>query len=59
VVALGFSFGLNPRHPQFPLGTLASNLVGGYLVGLAVAFFWRAATCRRSGACSSSPVSAA
>jgi fluoride exporter len=35
----GFSFWLNPRHPQFPLGTLASNLVGGYLVGLAVAFF--------------------
>ena len=35
----GLSFWLNPRHPQFPLGTLASNLVGGYLVGLAVAFF--------------------
>jgi fluoride exporter len=30
---------LNPKLPSFPLGTLASNLVGGYLVGLAVAFF--------------------
>ena len=35
----GFSVWLNPRLPQFPLGTLASNLVGGYLVGLAVAYF--------------------
>ena len=25
--------------PHFPLGTLAANLVGGYLVGLAVAYF--------------------
>ena len=24
---------------MFPLGTLASNLIGGYLVGIAVAFF--------------------
>jgi CrcB protein len=30
---------LNPRVPHFPLGTLAANLVGGYLVGLAVAYF--------------------
>jgi len=35
----GLSLWLNPKVPQFPLGTLASNLVGGYLVGLAVAFF--------------------
>jgi CrcB protein len=27
------------RLPTFPLGTLASNLIGGYLVGLAVAYF--------------------
>ena len=33
------SIWLNPKLPLFPLGTLASNLVGGYLVGLAVAFF--------------------
>ena len=30
---------LNPVFPTLPLGTLAANLVGGYLVGLAVAFF--------------------
>jgi CrcB protein len=30
---------LNPRIAHFPLGTLASNLIGGYLVGLAVAYF--------------------
>ncbi len=30
---------LNPALPQLPLGTLAANLVGGYLIGLAVAFF--------------------
>ena len=35
----GFAAWLNPRVPHFPLGTLAANLVGGYLVGLAVAYF--------------------
>jgi CrcB protein len=35
----GLSAWLNPRVPQFPLGTLAANLVGGYLVGLAIAYF--------------------
>jgi len=35
----GLSHWLNPRLPQFPLGTLAANLVGGYLVGIAVAYF--------------------
>lgn len=35
----GLSTWLNPRLPTFPFGTLAANLVGGYLVGLAVAFF--------------------
>lgn len=35
----GFSLWLNPRVAQFPLGTLASNLVGGYLIGIAVAYF--------------------
>ena len=28
---------LNPLFPALPLGTLAANLVGGYLIGLAVA----------------------
>lgn len=35
----GLSAWLNPKLPAFPLGTLAANLVGGYLVGVAVAFF--------------------
>jgi CrcB protein len=30
---------LNPLHPQLPLGTLGANLLGGYLVGVAVAVF--------------------
>ena len=30
---------LNPVLPVLPLGTLAANLVGGYLIGLAIAFF--------------------
>ena len=35
----GLSAWLNARAPDFPVGTLASNLIGGYLVGLAVAYF--------------------
>jgi len=35
----GLSAWLNPRLPQYPLGTLAANLVGGYFVGIAIAFF--------------------
>jgi fluoride exporter len=35
----GLSAWLNPRTPSFPLGTLVANLVGGFLVGIAVAFF--------------------
>lgn len=30
---------LNPLLPDLPLGTLVANLLGGYLVGLAVAYF--------------------
>jgi len=30
---------LNPVFPTLPLGTLAANLLGGYLIGLAIAFF--------------------
>lgn len=30
---------LNALLPSLPLGTLAANLIGGYLIGLAVAFF--------------------
>ena len=35
----GLATWLNPRLPSFPLGTLTANLVGGYLVGFAVAYF--------------------
>jgi CrcB protein len=35
----GLTTWLNPAHPTLPLGTLAANLGGGYLVGIAVAFF--------------------
>jgi len=35
----GLGLWLNPALPELPLGTLAANLVGGYLIGLAVAFF--------------------
>ncbi len=35
----GLGTWLNPRVPAFPLGTLAANLIGGYAVGFAVAFF--------------------
>jgi fluoride exporter len=34
---LGLLF--NPLFPTIPLGTLAANLVGGYLIGVALAFF--------------------
>ncbi len=30
---------LNPLVPTLPLGTLAANLIGGYLVGIAIEFF--------------------
>jgi CrcB protein len=29
----------NPFHPYLPPGTLAANLIGGYLIGVAVAVF--------------------
>lgn len=38
--ALGMA--LNPLFPTVPLGTLAANLIGGYLVGIAVAVFTHA-----------------
>ena len=36
---LGLSLWLNPQFTKFPLGTLAANLIGGFLVGLAIAYF--------------------
>lgn len=48
-VGIGAAFGawlrwwlglfLNPLFPTLPFGTLVANLLGGYLVGVAVAFF--------------------
>ena len=35
----GLGLVLNPKLATIPLGTLASNLIGGYLVGVALAFF--------------------
>jgi CrcB protein len=34
----GLGLLLNPVFPTLPLGTLAANLVGGYLMGLALGF---------------------
>src|SRR5260221_12808636 len=30
---------LNSRFPAIPPGTLSANLIGGYIVGVAIAFF--------------------
>lgn len=35
----GLGLWLNPLRPELPYGTLAANMLGGYLIGLAVAFF--------------------
>jgi len=35
----GLGVWLNPLTPGLPAGTLVANLAGGYLVGLAVAYF--------------------
>ena len=34
-----FGMRLNAAFPTIPMGTLASNLVGGYVIGVAIAFF--------------------
>ncbi len=38
-VRWGLGIGLNTVLPNLPLGTLAANLIGGYLIGIAVEFF--------------------
>lgn len=35
----GLGLWLNAMLPQLPLGTLTANIVGGYLIGLALAWF--------------------
>ncbi|MBL8525416.1 MAG: fluoride efflux transporter CrcB [Betaproteobacteria bacterium] len=37
----GLSVWLNPRHAMFYWGTFAANAIGGFLVGVAVAYFTR------------------
>ena len=38
----GLGVGLNHLFPALPPGTLVANLVGGYLIGLAIALFAQA-----------------
>lgn len=38
----GLGLGLNHVFPHLPAGTLVANLVGGYLIGLAMAFYAQA-----------------
>ncbi|UCD67884.1 MAG: fluoride efflux transporter CrcB [Betaproteobacteria bacterium] len=38
-VRWGLGVALNTVVPNLPLGTLAANLLGGYLIGIAVEFF--------------------
>ncbi len=35
----GLGIGLNAVLPNLPLGTLVANLIGGYLIGVAVEYF--------------------
>ena len=35
----GLGLWFTPVLPELPLGTLIANLLGGYLIGLAIAFF--------------------
>ena len=30
---------LNSLYPAIPIGTLSANIIGGYLIGIAIAFF--------------------
>ena len=39
VLRWGLGLGLNALFPLIPLGTLAANLLGGYLIGVAMAIF--------------------
>lgn len=37
----GLGAALNPLFPTLPLGTLAANLIGGYVIGIAVEYLSR------------------
>lgn len=47
---------LNSLFPAIPPGTLAANLIGGYVIGAAIAFFAALPERHPSGGCSSSRV---
>jgi CrcB protein len=38
------NIGLNTVLPNLPLGTLTSNLIGGYLIGVAIEYFFHQGT---------------
>jgi CrcB protein len=40
-VRWGLAAALNSRFPLLPLGTLAANLIGGFLIGVAMEWFGR------------------
>ncbi|MGH8666694.1 MAG: fluoride efflux transporter CrcB [Burkholderiales bacterium] len=40
-VRWGLASALNGRLPELPLGTLAANAIGGFLIGLAMEWFGR------------------
>lgn len=39
MLRFGLSIGLNHLFPALPPGTLVANLLGGYLIGVAIGFF--------------------
>lgn len=39
LVRYGLSLSMNALVPHIPMGTLASNLIAAYIVGLAIAYF--------------------
>ncbi len=40
----GLGAALNPVFPTFPLGTLVANIVGGFIIGVAIEYFARHAS---------------
>ena len=38
------NIGLNAMLPNLPLGTLVANLIGGYMIGVAIEYFFQQAT---------------
>jgi CrcB protein len=40
----GLGVALNPVFPTLPLGTLTANLVGGFIIGVAIEYFARHAS---------------